>query len=261
MADMELYLGDCLEVMPKLADKSVDAIICDLPYGVTSCAWDSVIPFEPLWTQYKRIIRPRGAIVLFGSQPFTSALVMSNLEWFKYCWTWDKGTGKGHLVAKYRPLQQTEDILIFGNGAINYYPQTTKRDKSEKLREGSRTEIMGGRYNEKYSRITDFRYPKTLLNFVWSPTTSLHPTQKPVALLQYLIKTYTNPGDTVLDNCFGSGTTGVACKLLHRRFVGVEKDAHYFDIAAKRIAETQAPAITDEGVFLQPEQAPLFEVA
>ena len=230
----KIIQGDCLEVMPNIPDKSIDMILCDLPYGTTACKWDTIIPFEPLWKEYKRIIKDNGAIVLTASQPFTSALVMSNIKMFKYCWTWDKITAKGHLVAKIRPMQQTEDVLVFGKNKINYYPIMVDRPKNkiEIGTECSRTEIMGGKsvgYTKKYIQW----YPKTILKF--KTERGLHPTQKPVALFEYLIKTYTNEGDLVLDNCAGSGTTGVACKNLGRDYILIEKDKEYVEIARKRI--------------------------
>jgi len=209
--------------------------------SVTACEWDSVIPLAPLWVQFKRLIKPNGAIVLFGNQPFTSELVMSNPRWFKYCWTWDKKTGKGHLVAKYRPLQQTEDIAVFGQGRIQYNPILTPQ-KTRRLKEYSRTSIIGGKCDLNYERMSDFLYPKTLLNFPWSPTDSLHPTQKPVDLLAYLIRTYTNPGETILDCTIGSGTTIVAAIQEGRRGVGIELDSDYFDIAVKRCADASRAA-------------------
>lgn len=226
--------GDCLEVMPSIPDKSIDMILCDLPYGTTACKWDTIIPFEPLWEQYKRIIKDNGAIVLTGSQPFTSALVMSNIKWFKYCWTWDKITAKGHLVAKIRPMQQTEDVLVFGKQKINYYPIMTNRpqNKIKTTSEIKRTEIMGGK-SKGYKKTYTQWYPKTLLKF--KVERGLHPTQKPVALFEYLIKTYTNEVDLVLDNCIGSGTTAVACINLKRHFIGIEKEPKYVEIARNRI--------------------------
>ena len=238
-----LYHGNCLDVLPTLPAQSVDAIIADPPYGTTACKWDSVIPLEAMWRELKRVIKPNGAIVLFCGQPFTSVLVASNIKQFKYCWTWDKKTGKGHLVAKIRPMQQTEDIAVFGQGRITYNPICTAQ-KPRRLKEYSRTEIMGGTCNPDYERVTDFLYPKTLLHFPWSPTESLHPTQKPVELLRYLVRTYTNPGETVLDFTMGSGTTGVACAMEGRHFIGVELDAGYFDIARKRIESVQ-PALME----------------
>jgi site-specific DNA-methyltransferase (adenine-specific) len=161
---------------------------------------------------------------------------MSNPKWFKYCWTWNKVTGKGHLVAKKRPLQQTEDIAVFGKGAVNYHPIKEPMSKPRKIKEYTRTVIMGGRCNADYERTTDFRYPKTLLTFSWSPATSLHPTQKPVALIEYLIKTYTKEGELILDNTAGSGTLAIACINTDRRYICIEKDEHYFEVMRTRIA-------------------------
>ena len=231
----EVIQGDCLEIMKDIPDKSIDMILADLPYGTTACKWDTIIPLEPLWEQYNRIIKDNGAIVLTASQPFTSALVMSNVKMFKYCWTWDKITAKGHLVAKIRPMQQTEDILVFGIGKINYYPQMTLREKETTNKETKRTEIMGGNTTSFIGKYTQ-KYPKTILRFSSDKQRiNLHPTQKPVALFEYLIKTYTNEGDLVLDNCAGSGTTGVACKNLKRNFILIEKEQEYIDIINKRL--------------------------
>lgn len=232
--------GDCLELMKDIPDKSVDMILCDLPYGTTACKWDTIIPFEPLWEQYNRIIKDNGAIVLTATQPFTSALVMSNPKMFKYCWTWDKTTAKGHLVAKYRPMQQTEDIAVFGKNKVNYYPIMTDRPKNKitKSYEASRTEIMGG-MSKKIVKVYDTWYPKTLLKF--KTERGLHPTQKPVALFEYLIKTYTKEGETVLDNCSGSGTTAIACMNTNRKYILMEQEKEYIDIINKRIAEHKNP--------------------
>jgi len=239
----KVYLGDCLEVMPSIQDKSIDMILCDLPYGITACKWDTVIPLESLWTQYKRIIKDRGAIVLTASQPFTSILVMSNLKWFKYEWIWNKVTARGHLVAKIRPMAQHENILIFGRGKIKYNPQMIDRPKDKiehrKTTEYARTEIMGGNNNSPINKSYYQWYPKTIIveSNACSSITSLHPTQKPVALFEYLIKTYTNEGDLVLDNCAGSGTTGVACRNLNRNYILIEKEPKYYEIILKRLSE------------------------
>jgi len=234
-----LFFGDCLEILPTLEAQSIDAIITDLPYGTTACKWDEVIPFAPMWEQVKRLLKPRGAAVLFGTQPFTTALIASNLQWFKYSWIWDKLRGRGHLVCKHRPMQQTEDVVIFGKAGINYNPQTIKRDEPRFLKEGTRTSIMGGEINEdKNGRWTDVYQPVNILKFKPEPK-PMHPTQKPVELMDYLIRTYTNEGDTVLDFTMGSGTTGVAAINSGRNFVGIEKDSSYFAIAEKRIAEAQ----------------------
>ena len=240
---IRLIHGDCLEVMVDIPDGSVDAVIADPPYGTTACKWDSVIPLGPMWEQLKRVIKPNGAIVLFCTQPFTSTLITSNLSWFKYCWIWDKKRGKGHLVCKYRPMQRTEDIAVFGQGAISYYPIMENRDKPRfQIEGGRRTEIMGGQPNPDYKgKIVTHRHPTTVIEMSWSPTTSLHPTQKPVPLMEYLIKTYTNEGETVLDFTMGSGTTGVACVKTKRNFIGIELDDGYFKIAEQRIMKTEPP--------------------
>ena len=238
--DIKLIQGDCLEKMKDIPDGSIDMILCDLPYGTTACKWDTTIPFEPLWTQYKRIIKEHGAVVLFGGEPFSSKLRMSNLDWYKYDWIWEKVRPVGHLVVKYRPMQKTENICVFGNGRINYYPQMIKLDKSHKeikKANGKRGNCEHLSFNQKkdYVKITDEKYPCNVLNF--SSVQQYHPTQKPVALLEYLIKTYSNENDVVLDNTCGSGSCGVAAVNTNRRFIGIEKDDNYFEIAQKRIGE------------------------
>lgn len=244
-----IYNEDCLEGMKRIPDKSVDMILCDLPYGTTACKWDTIITFEQLWEQYERVIKDNGAIVLTASQPFTSALIMSNPKKFKYCWTWDKVTAKGHLVAKIRPMQQTEDIVVFGKGKITYYPIMVPREKERKDvdTEYSRTEIMGGETTREQKKITrTHKYPKTILRFSnASQKGKIHPTQKPVALFEYLIKTYTNEGETVLDNCMGSGTTAIACLNTNRNYIGFELDETYFNLANERIDKHK---ITDTNI-------------
>jgi site-specific DNA-methyltransferase (adenine-specific) len=248
---IDLRLGDCLEVMQTIPDKSINAIICDLPYGTTACKWDSVIPFEPLWAQYKRIIKDNGAIVLTASQPFTSALVMSNLKWFKYEWIWEKAVGSNFATVKYQPMKEHENILVFGNGKINYYPQMQERKGTCKGKipnytntnsksKGQKTEVYNSLPSNRDGKIYSIlRNPSSVqfFNNRIANDRGNHPTQKPVTLMEYLVKTYTNQGDTVLDNCMGSGTTGVACKNLGRKFIGIEQDANYFEIAKKRINE------------------------
>jgi site-specific DNA-methyltransferase (adenine-specific) len=237
MPKIELIQGDCLEIMPSIPDKSIDMILCDLPYGTTGCKWDTIIPFDKLWEQYKRIIKDNGAIVLTASQPFTSALVMSNIKMFKYEWIWDKVRGVGHLLAKKRPMMATENILVFCKTTPRYFPQMRERDKPRKSKNNGNTEVYAGDKKDFEGEILNKRYPINILQFNKSSGKDmlLHPTQKPVALFEYLIKTYTNEGDLVLDNCMGSGTTGVACKNLNRNFIGIEKDPEYFKIAEKRI--------------------------
>ncbi len=227
---IKLMNGDCLEMMNDIPDKSIDLILCDLPYGTTRNRWDVIIDLRLLWRQYRRI--SRGAVVLTCAQPFTSALITSNLKEFKYCWIWKKSKPTGHLNAKKQPLINTEDIAVFYANQPTYNPQGTRQ-----------TDVMvsrtnRGNYNEcsKTTRQTVTGYPTTILEF--ATETGAHPTQKPVALMEYLINTYTNEGDTVLDNCMGSGTTGVACVNTRRSFIGIELDSDYFKIAKERINST-----------------------
>lgn len=230
---------DCLEEMKNIPDKSVDMVLCDLPYGTTSCKWDVIIPFEPLWEQYKRIIKDRGAIVLTASQPFTSTLVSSNYAMFKYEWIWEKDGGSNFAVVKYQPMKEHENVLVFCKNSTHYFPQMQERVGSRKGKET--TTIDSGRKNSVYGTqsgglkltVPVLRTPRSIQRF--NRERGLHPTQKPVALLEYLIKTYTLEGETVLDNCMGSGSTGVACKNTNRNFIGIEMDKNYFDIATKRI--------------------------
>jgi len=234
----KIYNMDCLEGMQLIDDKSIDMILCDLPYGTTKCKWDSIIPFESLWEQYERIIKDNGAIVLFGSEPFSSYLRLSKIDWYKYDWVWDKVKPNGHLVAKYRPMQQTENISVFGKDKINYFPIMTPRDKLKKSKEYSRTEIMGGKTTDTNGKIIKEKYPKNLITFSnASQKNKLHPTQKLVELCEYLIKTYTNENELILDNCMGSGTTAVACINTKRNYIGFELDTTYCDIANKRIQD------------------------
>lgn len=236
MADVQLIHGDCLEVLKTLDAGSIDAVITDLPYGTTACSWDEVIPFEPMWEQVKRLLKPRGAFVTTASQPFTSKLVMSNLQWFRDEWIWRKNRGGDVFNVKRRPLKHHEHVLVFAEGVTVYNPQGLT--KAQKVRPATR----GGRKfyaeKDKPGYIQEFEnYPTTFLDF--SITNALHPTQKPVALYDYLIRTYTNAGDTVLDFTMGSGTTGVACVKTGRNFIGIEIDEGYYKIAEKRIAEAQ----------------------
>lgn len=234
----ELWQGDCLELMKNILDKSIDMILCDLPYGTTKCKWDTIIPFEDLWEQYNRIIKDNGAIVLFGSEPFSTELRHSNLKMYKYDWIWDKVKPNGHLVAKHRPMQRNENISVFGKGKINYYPIMVERDKPKKSKEYSRTEIMGGNTTDNEGKTLNKKYPQNILVYSnASQKNKLHPTQKPVDLLEYLIKTYTQDGEVILDNCMGSGSTGVAAMNLHRKFIGIELEPQYFEIAEKRIQD------------------------
>jgi len=241
---IELHLGDCLEVMKSMPDKSADAVITDLPYGTTACSWDEIIPFAPMWEQVERICK--GVFVTTASQPFTSKLVMSNLSQFKYEWIWNKKNCTGGYYAKYRPMQQHENILMFCIGGSQYNPQfeiVNKDDyrysKTGRLRTANKKSLYGFEKAERLKE-TGRRNPKTVLNFQNSNSIGkLHPTQKPVALYDYLIRTYTNEGDTVLDFTMGSGTTGVACVQTGRNFIGIEIDPTYFAIAERRIKEAQ----------------------
>jgi len=245
MEEIDLRLGDCLEVMQTIPDKSIDAIICDLPYGTTACKWDSVIPFEPLWDAYKRIIKNNGAIILFGSQPFTSFLVCSNPSMFRYRWIWEKEQGGNFQLAKLQPLNTVEDICVFSlaktaNGAklnMQYFPIMTDREKPVKSGGNpSVSDLLNSNSMVALKKTYTQSYPKSILRFNKDHSSvRLHPTQKPVALMEYLVKTYTNQGDVVLDNCMGSGTTGVACKNLGRKFIGIEQDPNYFEVAKARI--------------------------
>ena len=234
-----LYKGDCLEVMKSIKDKSIDMILCDLPYGTTACKWDSILPFDKLWLQYERIIKDNGAIVLFASQPFTSTLVVSNINLYKHCWIWNKHIPRGFQTAKYKPMNKHEDILVFCKNTVTYLPQMTKRDKPVKVKNYGKSlsnPLMGG--NDGKERIYDTINPNTILEGMWEANAGkMHPTQKPVSLMEYLIKTYTIEGEIVLDNTMGSGTTGVACVNTNRNFIGIEKDEKYFAIAEKRINE------------------------
>ena len=240
---IDLKLGDCLELMKQIPAGSIDAIITDPPYGTTACKWDSVIPFESMWAELKRIIKPNGAIVLFGSQPFTSALIMSNPKMFKYEWIWKKNAGSNFAQTKYQPMKEHENILIFSTNTHKYYPVMQGRAESGKkmIKVGVKSKSSKGfdvysGANKGYDNSkqnSELRVPSSVQFF--NRERGFHPTQKPVTLIEYLIKTYTLENETVLDFTMGSGTTGVACKNLNRNFIGIEKDETYFKIAKERI--------------------------
>lgn len=242
---VQLYQGDCLEVMRTLPTGSIDAIITDLPYGTTACKWDEVIPFAPMWEQVKRVLKPRGVFVTTASQPFTSALVMSNPDWFKWEDVWRKSHATGHLNCKVMPLRQHENILVFGKGRVVYNPQISRKNVND-VRVGERSGLTScyGKANVVSERTISYEdtYPRSVIDVPSANNgeRGLHPTQKPVALYAYLIRTYTNPGDMVADICCGSGTTGVACAQTGRNFIGIELDPGYFAIAQKRIEQAQA---------------------
>ncbi|OQC72270.1 MAG: Modification methylase RsrI [Deltaproteobacteria bacterium ADurb.Bin002] len=239
-----LLEGDCLEIMPTLENDSIDAIIADPPYQTTACKWDICIPFEPMWEQLKRITKKNGAIVLFGSQPFTSALVMSNPGWFKYSWVWNKVHAVGFQIAKYRPMQQHEDVLVFGGGKVKYNPIMTDRPKKRESKLYGNSDVSPLKYVHFRDREYTQWYPKSILEFSGADHSKmLHPTQKPVALIEYLIRTYTNEGETVLDFCAGSGTTGIAALNTNRNYILIEKDPAYCEIIRKRIEEHESTKI------------------
>lgn len=228
---------DCLEGMKAIDDKSIDLILCDLPYGMTDCQWDSLIPFPPLWEQYRRIIKDNGAIVLTASQPFTTKLISSNPKWFRYCWYWNKNMATGFPFAKHQPLRCIEEAVVFYKRKPTYNPQGLIRPSGQ-----GRLEVKSLREDSVYRQGLDkpyyrqYRnYPRQILSF--ATERGLHPTQKPVSLFEYFVRTYTNEGNLVLDNCIGSGTTAIACLQNKRNFIGFEKDKKYFDIAVKRIAD------------------------
>jgi site-specific DNA-methyltransferase (adenine-specific) len=247
---IRLINADCLEAMRDIPDGSVDMVLTDPPYGTTACKWDSVIPFEPMWDQLKRITKPNGAIVLTASQPFTSALIMSNVKMFKYCWVWEKTLMTDFLNARNKPLKKHEDIAVFSsgttaNGSNRKMPYNSQPVKGKPYSVTSRSDKRIGIFaagNRKpfavgvTSKNDGTQLARSVLQF--KSERGLHPTQKPVALMEYLIRTYTNAGDTVLDFTFGSGTTGVAAKNLGRSFIGIELDPDYFALASKRIADT-----------------------
>ena len=231
---MELYNGDCLEVMKTIKDGSVDAIICDPPYGTTACKWDSVIDFDLMWEQLNRIIKPNGAIVLFGSEPFSSALRMSNIKNYKYDWVWNKKNSGSGLHAKKQPLKINEIISVFNNH--NYYPVMVKGKMRNKKSYGSKKGSVTGEIKSNKDNFNDLYYPKNIIEISNAGQKGKqHPTQKPIELMEYLIKTYTNENETVLDFTMGSGSTGVAAKNTHRNFIGIEQDESYFKIAQERI--------------------------
>ena len=230
---IDLRCGDCLEIMKDIPDKSIDMILCDLPYGTTKNKWDSIIDLTELWCGYERIIKDNGAIVLFSQMPFTAELVHSNLKLFRYEWIWEKENGTGFLNAKKMPLKIHENILVFYKKLPIYNPQMRTGFKPYKCKQGRHSTNYGAYEQGHITESNGERYPIDIIEF--KKDTGLHPTQKPVALLEYLIKTYTNEGDVVLDNCMGSGSTGVACVNTNRNFIGIELDEKYFEIAKNRI--------------------------
>lgn len=248
---IELYNGDCLEIMKDIADDSIDAIICDLPYGTTNCSWDSIIPLDKLWNEYKRLLKPNGAVVLTSTEPFTSILINSNLKDYKYCWYWDRRIKSNFLNAKHQPIRHIETIVVFYEGKITYNPILLKKRKDQirynnipsKQKQTDTLNKIGSLKKRFDSREIGLEedYPTELLTFSLPSANKgrNHPTEKPIDLMRYLIKTYTNENEIILDNTMGSGSTGVACYIENRNFIGIELDEKYFNIAQKRINETQ----------------------
>lgn len=252
MNKQELYCGDCLAVMPSIPDSSIDLVLCDLPYGTSVVhKWNKALPLEKLWKEYERIIKPNGVICLFGTQPFTSQLICSNIKLFRYLWLWKKETPTGFLNANYKPLNAIEEIAVFSKAKVGslsknpipYHPPTLKAiDKTKTNKTGNKWRSAMG-YKSEHNQLnsgTEYvqkftNYPTTILEYAREKE-QIHPTQKPTDLLEFLIKTYTNENDVVLDNCMGSGSTGVACINTNRRFIGIEKERYYYDLARSRIA-------------------------
>ena len=244
----KIHKGDCMELMQHIPDKSVDMILCDLPYGTTACEWDKVLPLDELWKQYKRILKEDGVVVLTASQPFTTDLINSNRDWFKYSMVWIKNFPSNYLNAKREPLRRFEDVIVFHKGSKKYFP-ILKKKKKENIRWNNinKKGFNGstyGKVKEEHLRYefrdipVDMQYPDNILEFDQTHRIkNLHPTQKPVSLFRYLIKTYTNEGELVLDNCIGSGTTAVACKQANRKFIGIELSQEYVDMANKRLQQ------------------------
>jgi site-specific DNA-methyltransferase (adenine-specific) len=242
--NIQLYNGDCLEEMKKIEHESVDMVLTDPPYGTTACKWDTVIDLDKMWEQLKRIIKPNGAIVMTASQPFTTTLISSNMKIFKYCWVWEKNLKTGNLNARRMPMGGHEDVVVFCKKSPTYNPQ--KRQRTTELPSGnkknSKTTVYGSQQEYYINNQSDKISPDTVIKgikCVHNSSGKLHPTQKPVALMEYLIKTYTNENETVVDFTMGSGTTGVACVNTNRNFIGIELDEEYFKIAQERIQKAQ----------------------
>ena len=238
-----IYNQDCIEGMAKLPDASIDMILCDLPYGTTACKWDVIIPFKPLWEQYERIIKDDGAIVLFGSEPFSSYLRLSNIKLYRHEWIWYKDKSGNFMNCKFEPMKVHENIIVFGKKKVTYNPIMELREEKNKRNNKPRLNTSNIIHTQKFftkesKGNADYKYP-TSVKYFNSVRNGLHPTQKPVALFEYLIKTYTNPGDLILDNCAGSGTTGVAAENLGRNSILIEKDPKYCEIIRKRMANRQ----------------------
>lgn len=233
----KIILGDCLEIMKEIPDNSIDMVLCDLPYGTTQCAWDTIIPLDKLWKQYNRICKQRAPVVLTAAQPFTSILIMSNLKHFKYNWVWEKSKATGYLNAKKMPMRAHEDICVFYRKSPVYNPQMTEGEPYNKGKAHRPTDVYGKQKETLVKNDSGLRYPRTVQRFKTSESEGkvFHPTQKPLTLFEYLIRTYSNEGDLVLDNCIGSGTTALACLSTKREYLGIESEEKYVKIANERI--------------------------
>lgn len=240
-----LVNADCFDVFPFIEDKSIDAIICDLPYGTTACKWDTIIPFDKLWEQYERVAKPNAPIILTASQPFTSALVMSKPKWFRHEWVWQKNRGSNFALLKWQPFKEHESVLVFSKETANYYPIMEERSESGKSRcaytfnnkvtsETIDNQTFYNQDGERRKLDENLRNPSSIQKF--NTEVGLHPTQKPIALFEYLVKTYSKENDLVLDNTMGSGTTNLACLKLNRKSIGIEKEKQYYDVAVRRLS-------------------------
>ncbi len=264
MAEYQLLQGDCLNILPTLRPGSVDAVICDPPYGTTACAWDSVIPFAPMWAGIKHALKPKGAVALFGSQPFTSALVMSNPGWFRYEWVWKKSRKTGFQMVQLRPMREHENILVFYDSQPTYNQNLVRLvNPIPSWRKNGKGGSLLSEVKTAYGRMQEWTgFKSTIIPLACEHNADAHPTQKPVALMEYLIRTYTNEGDTVLDFTMGSGTTGVAAMHTGRNFIGIEMDAGYFAIAQERIRRAAQMAdgqfVTKAGRVGDVEGLPMF---
>jgi len=235
----QIFLGDCLDAMKQISSNSIDMVLCDLPYGTTHCKWDTIIQFDDLWSEYNRVCKENAAIVLTSAQPFTSVLVMSNIKNFKYNWIWEKSKATGYLNAKRMPMRAHEEVCVFYRKQPTYNPIMTEGIPYNKGKAHRPTDVYGKQTSVLVKNETGLRNPRTVQYFKTAEAEGkvLHPTQKPVALFEYLIKTYTNKDEIVLDNCIGSGTTAIACINTNRKYIGIEKDEKYYNIALNRIKE------------------------
>lgn len=256
----QIFNEDCIEGMSRMPDNSVDMILCDLPYGTTQCKWDAIIPLEPMWDAFKRIIKPRGAIVLTSAQPFTTSLIASNIKNFKYSWVWEKSKATGYLNAKKRPMVAHEDVLVFCYGTPPYYPQMTQGEPYEKGTAHRPTDTYGSQKSTTVRSETGLRYPRSVQYFKTAEAERSefahlgipqHPTQKPVPLFEYLINTYSKPGDLVFDACMGSGSTAIAAMRTQRNFTGFEQSDEYFTGTMLRIQDERGKTNVDQAPSLQ----------